>query len=149
MISPRYTVPNIAESLQQRLFPTIKMWNRLEGRPRTDNFDRAMRTEVRDALWMLTRQWQMGEFKGDDAGAPVLAKVHIETAAMTQFTPDGHASRPFDKAVPLEAQVEQHSIPLGTANRLANVNIRLQMGRQWLQLLAEKIGDPTKAIRKA
>ena len=30
--------------------------------------DRALRAEVRDPLWMLTRQWQMGEFQGDDAG---------------------------------------------------------------------------------
>ena len=32
-----------------------------------------MVAEVRDALWMLTRQWQMGEFEGDDAGSPIEA----------------------------------------------------------------------------
>ena len=41
-------------------FPTVTLWNRLEGRPRTRGFDRALRAEVRDALWMLTRQWQIG-----------------------------------------------------------------------------------------
>ena len=55
--------------------PTVVMWNRLEGRPRRADFGRALRAEVRDPLWMLTRQWQMGEFIGEDAGSPVTAKV--------------------------------------------------------------------------
>ena len=41
---------------------SVTIWNRLEGRPRSVDFTRALRAEVRDALWMLTRQWQMGEF---------------------------------------------------------------------------------------
>ena len=40
--------------------PVIKGWNRLEGRPRTVNYERALRAEVRDALWFLARQWQFG-----------------------------------------------------------------------------------------
>ncbi len=75
--------------------------------------------------------------------------MHIETSGITQFTPGNHSSRPFNPAIPLEAQVEQHVIPLGTANRLANLNIRIQMGRQWLQMIGEKINDPSKTIRKA
>ncbi len=43
--------------------PTIVTWNRLEGRPRTENFTRNLSAEVRDPLWMLARQWQLGEFK--------------------------------------------------------------------------------------
>ena len=65
--------------------PTITLWNRLEGRPRTHDFDRALRAEVRDALWMLTKQWQMGEFRGDDAGSPVTAKVHVDTTRLTKY----------------------------------------------------------------
>jgi hypothetical protein len=69
-----------------RQIPTIMMWNRLECRPRTKNFDRALQAEVRDALWMLTRQWQMGEFKADDAGSPVLAKMHIRQPVDSMMT---------------------------------------------------------------
>ena len=53
---PAYQIENIREALTQKLFPTVMMWNRLEGRPRTHDFDRVMRAEVRDALWMLTKQ---------------------------------------------------------------------------------------------
>ena len=61
-------VGDLARALKQRLFPTVTTWNRLEARPRTPNFDRALRAEMRDPLWMLTKQWQMGEFRGSDAG---------------------------------------------------------------------------------
>ena len=60
------------------------------GRART-SFDRALRAEVRDALWMLTKQWQMGEFRGSDAGSPVFAKLQIDTTRLTKYRPDAHA----------------------------------------------------------
>ena len=68
MAEPARRSTTSAGALRERRFPTVTVWNRLEGRPRTRDFDRALRAEVRDALWMLTRQWQLGEFRGDDAG---------------------------------------------------------------------------------
>ncbi len=68
------SVGDIRVALSQRLFPAITTWNRLEARPRSQTFDRALQAEIRDALWMLTKQWQMGEFRGSDAGSPVFAK---------------------------------------------------------------------------
>jgi hypothetical protein len=73
-------IADIKLALTEKKFPTALMWNRLEGRPRRHNFDRALKAEVRDALWMITKQWQMGEFMGDDAGSPVFAKIHITTS---------------------------------------------------------------------
>ena len=55
--------------------PTVTTWNRLEGRPRREDFDRALKAEVRDALWMISKQWQMGEFIGDDAGSPARTRM--------------------------------------------------------------------------
>ena len=49
----------------------LRGWNRLEGRPRTTDFERSLRAEVRDPLWFLTRQWQFGEFQGEDAASPI------------------------------------------------------------------------------
>ena len=66
----RFLIPDIRQALETKAFPTITMWNRQEGRPRTDNFKRALQAEVRDALWMLSRQWQLGEWLGEDAGFP-------------------------------------------------------------------------------
>ena len=75
-------IADLRTALLQRLFPTVMVWNRLEGRPRTIEFDRALRAEVRDALWMLTRQWQLGEFRGEDAGSPVGKNSVPRTTAM-------------------------------------------------------------------
>ena len=30
---------------------------------------------MHDPLWMLTRQWQLGEFEGEDSGSPIYVKV--------------------------------------------------------------------------
>jgi hypothetical protein len=65
-------IKDLSATLKSRLFPSITIWNRLEGRPIAEKFDRALKAEVRDALWMLTKQWQLGEFQGDDAGSPIL-----------------------------------------------------------------------------
>ncbi len=120
---------------KKRLLPTILMWNRLECRPRTKDFDRALQAEVRDALWMLTKQWQMGEFKADDAGSPVTAKMHMATTRLTKYRPDSHAVQAFNDDVPLEAQVEQRPIPLFSGEQEIALDIRLLMGRHWLKLL--------------
>src|ERR1017187_2741218 len=128
-------VGNIREALAQRAFPSMTVWNRLEGRPRTANFERALRAEVRDPLWMLTKQWQMGEFRGSDAGSPVFAKLKIDTTRLTKYRPDAQAPQLFDNNVPLEAKVERRPIPLTMAGRDVSLDLRLVMGRQWLALI--------------
>ena len=49
---------------------SITYWNRVEPRPRSKSLTRALGAQVRDALWFLTRQWQFGEFHGEDAASP-------------------------------------------------------------------------------
>lgn len=129
---------NIAETLAAKEFPTIVMWNRLECRPRTHNFNKALKAEIRDALWMLTRQWQMGEFKADDAGSPVFAKFFISSSALSDYKADGNSTQPFESNIPLETKVEQRKIPFYREDRRLNIDIRLQMGRYWLKLVKKE-----------
>ncbi len=135
-INNQYIVAeNIQATLQQRLLPAITVWNRLEARPRTDNFNRALKAEVRDALWMMTKQWQMGEFRGDDAGSPIFAKIHVDTTRLTKYVADSKDVQPFDETVPLEAKVEQRHIPFHSGNQIISLDLRLQMGRHWLKMI--------------
>lgn len=129
------TIGIITDVLQARKLPTITMWNRLEGRPRADDFSRTLKAEIRDPLWMLTRQWQMGEFRGDDAGSPVFAKIHLTSAPLTGYQPASHDPREFDLTRPLEAQVEARSLPLSRGDQPIALDIRLAMGRQWLKYI--------------
>ena len=130
-------IQSVLDEPPKTLHPTIMLWNRLEGRPRTDDFDRALKAEIRDPLWMLTRQWQMGEFEGDDAGSPVMAKVHLETTQLTKYRPANQAVQAFDDDVPLEAKVEQRAIPFRSSNQALSLDIRLIMGKHWLKLIAD------------
>ena len=107
-----YVIDNIQPLLKKFAFPTVMMWNRVEGRPRVKkNFDRALKAEVRDALWMLTKQWQMGEFEGDDAGSPVMAKVRLDTTQLTKYQAADNAAQAFPEDIPLEGMVEQKVLP--------------------------------------
>lgn len=129
-------VENIEAVLSREvLLPTVVLWNRLEGRPRRQDFLRALRAEVRDPLWMLCKQWQVGEFKGDDAGSPIFAKVHMATSQLTQFQSGQGATTAFDNEVPMEATVEQRPIPFFGQDHILSLDIRLAMGRQWIKLL--------------
>ena len=130
-----FKVANVRDAIERRLFPSVTVWNRLEGRPRTQSFERALRAEVRDALWMLTKQWQMGEFRGSDAGSPVFAKLQIDTTRLTKYQPDAQATQVFEYEVPLEAKVERRQLPLTQAGRPVALDVRLLMGRQWLALI--------------
>ena len=139
MAAPWITA-EIADVVFHRRVPAITYWNRLEGRPRADDFTRALKVEVRDALWMLTRQWQLGEFAGDDAGSPVFAKVLLSTTRLEKYRADAHAVGPFDDDTPLEARVEARPVPLELGTRDVALDLRLLAGRQWLKLMAS-IGD--------
>src|SRR5258708_23073064 len=121
---------SIRAANEGRQFPSIRLGNGLEARPRTIAFDRAMRAGVRHALWMLTRQWQMGEFRGSDAGSPVFAKLQVDATVLTKYQPGGLATQPFENDVPLEAKVEQRAIPLQVS-----FDLRLAIGRQWLAMI--------------
>lgn len=129
-------IDDISKALSDKKFPTVTLWNRLEARPRANNFDRALKAEVRDALWMLTKQWQMGEFRGDDAGSPAFAKIQMATTNLTKYQAQNHNVQSFDNDVPLEAKVEQKKIPFRQAGEDVSINIRLLMGRQWLKMIS-------------
>src|SRR3954463_15035554 len=91
--------------------PAVIGWNRLEGRPRTEQYDRALRAEVRDALWFLTRQWQFGEFMGEDAGSPVEVRTSVRVDPLQHYAVKGGAGAAYDPNVPLETRVEREPVP--------------------------------------
>lgn len=128
-------IRNLHGALLERQLPSITVWNRIEGRPRSVEFDRALRVEVRDALWMLTRQWQLGEFHGDDAGSPVLAKVQMSESKLASFQARDGTPVAIDETVPLEATVERRSLDLIAAGGVAALDVRAAIGRMFLKLI--------------
>ena len=54
---------------------SITSWTRLEPQSSGADMGTSSGARVFDPLWLLTRQWQTGEFQGEDAGSPVKARV--------------------------------------------------------------------------
>ncbi|QUL38165.1 hypothetical protein [Erythrobacter sp. JK5] len=125
----------LAASLEARQIPMIRRWNRLEGRPRSRDFDQAIRAEVRDPLWNLCKQWQVGEFIGEDAGSPAQAAIHIEQSAFRQFAAGSNPLQPFDDSEPLEYRVERQPLGWDHGDRKLLLDMRLALGRRWRKLL--------------
>lgn len=132
--------------------PSITVWTRLEPdtSPSDLGYDTATRdrlvslgvqARVYDPLWLLGRQWQFGEFQGEDAGSPIQANLRVESTPITAFTSSVpaagstitgqlYARHPATNApvVPLEALVEAERIQIGDRPGLrqaAEVGIRL------------------------
>lgn len=142
------TVIGLGEKLLARTLPAVTRWNRLEGRPRTHDFDRALKAEVRDALWMLTRQWQLGEFLGDDAGSPVLARICTGAIEFDRFQSGSAAVEPYSLAMPIETTVERQAIRWHGAGSVLALDLRLALGRRWRKMLAKAASVATPAAQR-
>ena len=46
-----------------------------------------LQARIHDPLWMLARQWQFGEFEGEDVGSPASAQVVVESASLSRYQP--------------------------------------------------------------
>lgn len=96
----------------------FRSWNRLEARPRTAEFDKILECGIHDALWMLTRQWQFGELKGDDTGSAIFAKILMQTTALSRFKTVKGTAQSYAEDQPLEATIESMPVYLNYKDRL-------------------------------
>jgi len=102
--------------------PSVTSWLRLEPRNRDTEMNTSLQARIYDPLWMLTRQWQFGEFQGEDNGSPVTARWRGEAAPLTRYhsgaiAPKTIAAAPaYDGSrMPLEALVERESVRPSTS----------------------------------
>lgn len=136
---------SLPPSVQQQvriILPSITNWTRLEPQPRDATLARSLQAQVRDPLWMLTRQWQLGEFEGNDAGSPVQATMGIETQPITGYRPGppGGAVQAYAAAPPLEVHVEREAVTF-------RVRGAMQLGRYFERLVtASGVASPASVI---
>jgi len=126
--------------------PRVVAFNRLEARPRTLDFTRCLRAEVRDPLWMLTRQWQFGEFRGEDAASCVTSRIAYRHEAIDRLTFGDDNTFEFNAAaMPLETKVERERVPLTVREKagevFSDVLFAVQWGKQFLRLLQARGRD--------
>ncbi len=101
-------IPIEAGALQINLL-SLTWWNRLEPRPRSPEVADTLAAKIRDPLWMLTRQWQFGEFQGEDAGSPAWVQMRARTTPFLGWRPHLDTGQPLPLrpiTAPLEELVE-------------------------------------------
>src|ERR1019366_5125112 len=103
---------------------SVTVWTRLEPHPRDGSMQRSLQAQVRDPLWLLARQWQLGGLAGEDAGSPVQATMSMQSRPLTGYAPNdsGVADVAFEETLALETHVERVPVTL-------NVRGSAQLGR--------------------
>ncbi|NUU16751.1 hypothetical protein HP550_05750 [Cellulomonas humilata] len=125
---------------------SVTTFSRLEPDPLRPDVTDGATAPVHDPLWLLARQWQVGEFAGHDGGTPVLARWRGEAARPTRFVagpvpPGTRTQAPrFDAmAAPLETLVERAGTPLPeTTESAEGLRLAVDTGRLFLRVLAQQ-----------
>ncbi|MEP7304358.1 MAG: hypothetical protein ABJA98_02460 [Acidobacteriota bacterium] len=118
--------------------PSITTWSRLEPNVRGASQSETLKARIYDPLWLLARQWQLGELQGDDSGTPVSARLRAECAELTRYLPQNGAAKPvkFDpKKAPLETVVEREAVH-PKPGALVRLRVSVEAGQQFLRVLA-------------
>ncbi|MGA9576327.1 MAG: hypothetical protein WBV90_01790 [Terrimicrobiaceae bacterium] len=101
--------------------PSITTWTRLEPQTRNAALSTSVQGRIHDPLWLLARQWQVGQ--GEDSGTPIMARLRADISRLTRFFPGPIAANSqvtapaFNaKVTPLETIVERERVrPLAGA----------------------------------
>jgi hypothetical protein len=90
--------------------PSITIWNRIEPRCRAADLQQGLAARVHDPLWLLARQWQVGEFESRDAGSPIVANLQASVAKLDRCSIGGQPAQPYDLRQPIETVVEREAV---------------------------------------
>lgn len=129
---------------------TVKIthWNRIETERRARDLKEAQKASTQDPLWALCRQWQMGEFQGEDAGSPIKVDLTYTEAPLSRYhvgeLADGQqvTGQELDvPSVPLEARVERPSV----APDALDLRFGVEAGQVFLRYVASALNDETAA----
>ncbi len=128
--------------------PSITYWNRLEPRPRANSIAQTLAARIRDPQWMLTRQWQCGEFQGEDAASPAYVELAAQVAALAGWQPKEHDPRPIGDPDGASPPLEELITGEPFSPTLA---LRVELGQVFETLLAQRevpecIGDFRRAF---
>ena len=141
MPNPVLHLEDVKQKAELFALPRIIAFNRLESRPRTRDFSRSLKAEVRDPLWMLTRQWQFGEFKGEDAASCITSRIAYEHTPIDRVRLGGDQIFEYDPLeIPLETRIEREQLPLWirktTDGKIYSDLIRtVKWGRQFQKMM--------------
>ena len=122
------------------------MGGRLEALPRSPDIEEGLAARVFDPLWLLGRQWQLGEFRGDDAGTPYVCDVRGDAHLFTGWRPaPGPETSPWQPYEPTAAALEA-LVEGEPTHEPASTSLRVEGGRRFRAVL---IADGRPAAARA
>ena len=103
-------------------------WRRIEPHSREeDDFVNGLRAEIHDPAWMLARQWQLGEFEGEDAGSPIISNISINEGSISKVLTPSRSSVIYNDNTPLEVYVEPLNLEVPTLNNDGLLSFQLDL----------------------
>lgn len=113
-------------------------WQRVESATIDVDLDHGLEARVADPMWLLARQWQVGEFRGEDAAIPVFVTLRARSVELSHVQPgppagDGRIVARHAGSPPLEAAIE--------AEPLTDVAARERWGAELGELLLAALRD--------
>ena len=110
----------------------------------------SLQARIYDPLWLLARQWQLGEFEGEDNGSPIMASWRGEGARLTRYQSGAlepgstvNASTYDASRMPLETLVEREPVHLSTDQTAKPERLKLavEAGLEFLRIVEQMFED--------
>ena len=98
-----------------------------------------------DPLWLMARQWQMGEYQGEDAGMPVLARTRSQTTMLSRIhlgelpaNTNIQAAEYDPLQMPLEVMVERQRMRPAGPEAARMLRLSVEAGLHFLLMLDQQ-----------
>lgn len=124
---------------------SLTTWMKLAPVSRNQDMATGLQACIYDPLWLLARQWQLGEFQGEDNGSPAMAQWVGECARLTRFFPgplpgtQHVAGKPLQgDSLPLETLVECEPVRK-QARPLDLLRFAVEAGQHFLRCLDQEL----------
>lgn len=119
---------------------SITSWMRLQPLSRNAEMKNSLQAKIYDPLWLLARQWQLGEFQGEDNGSPITARWRADAARLSRYFPGAIKANTmvnapqYDPSMPLETLVEREAI-LPANDQTEKLRFTAESGQHFLRML--------------
>lgn len=112
---------------------TWRVWTQYNPTNTRRDLQIGLQARLHDPYWLLARQWQLGEFAGEDAGSPIRVRVETDTFRADRLQLGDRTVAYHPAGAPLEALVERESAE--------QVGPDLRMRAQWGQLFTRYLAQ--------
>ncbi len=116
----------------------IKALTRLEPNASEQSLVPGFRARIADPLWLLGRQWQLGELHGEDAASPVRVEIDLELVPVG-LASAGPSGVTVDPAATVEPHVEAQDVEAGPGRIRHAAELGLLARRALLAAQAEAV----------